>query len=709
MSNRQAAAATAAVRRAVMFALESRVLLATVSGPSVQPLDLVDVNGTLFFTAAEAATGRELWKSNGTAGGTGLVKDIVPGAAGSHPAHLTAVANTLLMFTGDQQFGGLSVQMWRSDGTAAGTTLVKDFSADLGQPGTVSEAVAVGNELFFTTDAGGRRWLWKSDGTTAGTEVVAEPGFPKSLTAAGDTLFFTAGVSENELWKSDGTRAGTVQVMDIAPGDDVHFVDPEEHPNEVERIPFSSDPQSLTNVDGTLFFVAYDTIVPRPFPDSSSSGYTTNGELWKSDGTHAGTVRVKDIIPGRENSFPRNLTNVNGTLYFTAFDGTGDEELWRSDGTDAGTVRVKDIVPGADSSSPRELTDVNGTLFFTADDGAHSRELWRSDGTAAGTVMIKDADAGVLGSFPLDLVNVNGTLFFHADAGADGRELWKSDGTAGGTVLVKDIRAGASGASPAELTAAHGTIFFSAHDGMHGRELWTSNGRASGTVMLTDQRPPPAAVTVTGNDGADALLLNVADGKLQVFDGGKVVEAFPLADVTSVVVQTFAGDDVIDCSTIALPSFVQAGNGNDRVSTGAAADTIDAGDGDDSVWGNDAGDKIAGGDGADYLNGGAQKDTIDGGIGNDRLNGNGGHDRLFGGPNADRLFGYDGNDMLEGGSSNDRLEGGNGIDTMYGVGGNDRFFAARDSAIDQLFGGKGEDSAVADATDVLTDIELATD
>ena len=80
---------------------------------------------------------------------------------------------------------------------------------------------------------------------------------------------------------------------------------------------------------------------------------------------------VKDIHPGSHRLVPAfALTNVNGTLFFAANDGTHGYELWKSDGTAAGTVLVKDINPGGSTGSgPQSLTNVNGTLFFTANDG----------------------------------------------------------------------------------------------------------------------------------------------------------------------------------------------------------------------------------------------------------------------------------------------------------------------------------------------------
>ena len=73
------------------------------------------------------------------------------------------------------------------------------------------------------------------------------------------------------------------------------------------------------------------------------------------------------IYPGAGNSFVNNLTNVNGTLYFSAWDGTNGLELWRINSTGK-AVMVEDAVPGGGinpgfyDSNPTNLTNVNGTL-----------------------------------------------------------------------------------------------------------------------------------------------------------------------------------------------------------------------------------------------------------------------------------------------------------------------------------------------------------
>jgi ELWxxDGT repeat protein len=432
-------------------------------------LHSVTVNGTLFFAANDGVHGNELWKSDGTAAGTMLVKDINPGAIGSSPANLTNVNGTLF-FTADDGIHGN--ELWKSDGTTAGTVLVKDVNpgAAASGPGSLTN---VNGTLFFTADDGVHgKQLWKSDGTDTGTLLVKDiytgnrTGYgytPAELTNVNGTLFFAAndGVHGYELWKSDGTVAGTAMVKDINPGSDPRYS--------------WSSPHYLTNVNGTLFFAATE--------------FTHGTELWKSDGTDAGTTLVKDIRigPGYGSS-PEKLTDVNGTLFFTAYDGhLAGNQLWKSDGTTAGTVLVKEINPG---SHPylSNLTNVNGTVFFTNETVVD--ELWRSDGTAAGTSLVKAFSPNSSTSLPANLTNVKGALYFSRDDAVFHQELWKSDGTSAGTVVVKDINPGGqhgSGATP--MAVVNSTLFFAANDGVHGTELWKSDGTAAGTVLVKDINP----------------------------------------------------------------------------------------------------------------------------------------------------------------------------------------------------------------------------
>ncbi|WP_287722062.1 ELWxxDGT repeat protein, partial [Microcystis sp. M049S1] len=259
---------------------------------------------------------------------------------------------------------------------------------------------------------------------------------------------------------------------------------------------FSPYPGNLTARGNTLFFTAYDSV---------------NGEeLWRSDGTAAGTVAVADISPGDYGSYPSNLTVVGSTLFFQAYDSVNGSELWKSDGTAAGTVLVKDIRPGDSSSFLDNLTALGNTLFFT------NAGLWKSDGTEAGTVLVKNISLD-------NLTAVGNTLFFSA-RGVSGNELWKSDGTAAGTVLVKNIRPGSSSSDPRYLTALGNTLYFTADNGANGIELWKSDGTAAGTVLVKDIAPagfyfPPRYLTAVGNtlffsanDGVNGQELWKSDG-----------------------------------------------------------------------------------------------------------------------------------------------------------------------------------------------------
>jgi ELWxxDGT repeat protein len=233
--------------------------------PFVQPVggpySFAATNGALYFAANDYDTREfQLWRSNGTPGGTSLVQSIAAGVNSSGLGQLTAAGDTLFFVVADN--GGPGGGLWRSDGTAAGTTLVRHFDIAPGGGLWPGGPVAVGGTLFFAANCGYSigTYLWKSDGNPSGTVLVScnmdNGGYTANLTAFGrGTVFYTSG---SGLWRSDGTSNGTAPV----------------------RL-FAASPADLQPMNDTLFFTA----------DDGHTGY----ELWKTDGTEAGTMLVQDI------------------------------------------------------------------------------------------------------------------------------------------------------------------------------------------------------------------------------------------------------------------------------------------------------------------------------------------------------------------------------------------------------------------------------
>jgi len=431
-----------------------------------EPEDLTAVGSTVYFTAADVVTGRELWKSDGTEAGTVRVKDISVGQVGSEPERLTVVGSTLY-FTADDGVTGR--ELWKTDGTEAGTVRVKDIRA--GEYGADPRYLATfGSTLYFEVDDGVTgRVPWKTDGTADGTVPVEAPwekviaNFAANFRAVGSMFYYTV---EDTFWKTDGSEQGTVLVQAFA-----------------KEFPWSTTLSNLTAVGSTLYFTAYTT---SAFHDPKGPV----SELWKSDGTPDGTVRLGPV-DGWRSIF--DLTAVGSTLYFRAVDGVSGDELWKTDGTKAGTVLVKDIARGDDDSTPRHLTAIGSTLYFTANDGVNGEQFWKTDGTEEGTVRVTDVKRGKHSWYDYDyglfLSSFGSMLYFTADDGVTGQELWKTDGTKDGTVCVKDIRPGAagseSGRSESGLLAVVGsTLYFTANDGVTGRELWKTDGTEAGTVRV---------------------------------------------------------------------------------------------------------------------------------------------------------------------------------------------------------------------------------
>ena len=423
-----------------------------------------------------------------------LVKDIYPGVSSSNPAYLTGVDSTVYFSATD---GIAGVELWKSDGTADGTALVRDSYAG-GDSSTPTSLTAIGWDLFASVNDGQTRGLmgntlptlWKfrslPDGTTDAYKIGTVS--PSEIVATESMIFFrgrhNASFSIGSSYELYGTSfSGSVYLVDEASSSVLN----------------SNAPTCITPLGSSVLYAATES--------------THGNELWRSDGTLAGTVLVKDINSGTSDSSPASLKCMGAYVYMAAYEPTHGCELWRSDGSTAGTVLLNDINTGSLSSNPALLTVSGSTLFFVADDGLHGTELWKSDGTTGGTALVKDIRSGSAASSPQSLTVLGSTLYFTADDGTYGRELWKTDGTAAGTVLVKDINMGSGGSLPANLAAIEGAVYFAANDGLRGVELWVSRGSASTTLRLSDiasglTNSNPSGMTLSGTH----ILFSATDG-----------------------------------------------------------------------------------------------------------------------------------------------------------------------------------------------------
>ncbi len=374
-------------------------------------------------------------------------------------------------------FSNKTRQLWVTDGTAAGTrplNVAPTFEA--------YGAVINGTMYFRGHTAAHGSELWATDGTEAGTRLVLdmEPGAASSapsdrFVVLNNKLYFSAFRTGfgREIWQSDGTAAGTRLLLDIVPGVG------------------SSNSENLFKLftDGNLLYFVAGTAATGP-------------ELWRTDGTEAGTFLLRDIYAGAASSTPMLLGTYNGELVFTAEDAATGAEPWLTNGTVAGTRRLADIAPGAASSTPDQMAVFNGQLLFTAFHPATGHELYISNGKAAGTRLLKDIYEGSPSAMPT-LVNgvaINGQFIFAAYSQATGLELWRTDGTTAGTTLFYDAFAGNGDGFPFIFSSQHYAqpneglfkgqlFFFSAFSATQGFEVHVSDGTPAGTRVLKDINP----------------------------------------------------------------------------------------------------------------------------------------------------------------------------------------------------------------------------
>jgi ELWxxDGT repeat protein len=407
----------------------------TISPPpfvvGANPIFVAKAEDQLFFSLP----GGQLWKTDGTAAGTLLLAQM-----GRDETPLGGPFTTLgrsVFFSA----GAESTELWKNDGVIGGTMLLKD-QFHFGSSPTDQGAwfFAAGKSLYFAREDEQHSTLvlWKTDGTTAGTTAVRklESGLnqgsePYGLTPFdGKLLFWSRGIDprgDRSSWLSDGTEDGTV--------------------------PWGFVPAvfgARVELNGKLFYQDFDA--------------ATGAELWSADGTAGGTHLVKDINPGPNGSFPQNLTKVDDTLFFAVEGG----ELWRTDGSEPGTTKLKTFISDPDVRNPFSLLNFNGTLVFWTFDTSARLRLWKSDGTEPGTLVIKDNLSDSFNThMPFAILNRN--LYFATE-----NQLWKSDGTEAGTIAIKALQ------NVYNLTVVNGSLYFTAESG-----LWKSDGTSAGTVEIT--------------------------------------------------------------------------------------------------------------------------------------------------------------------------------------------------------------------------------
>ena len=210
-------------RNALRFEpLEDRRLLA-VSTELLQDVNAVDiwfrargaqVNGKIVYIAADVGHGQELWITDGTQAGTGLLKDVNPGPASSRPGEFIEFGDLAVFAAADGVHGR---ELWITDGTSEGTHSLKDQTSDQTIPSSVWHYYANGEQLLLSL----RGSLWSTDGTGAGTQLIksfsSDDAISQIIVSGGVAYLNVGGLTNAGLWTTDGTDAGTVEIGDLRP------------------------------------------------------------------------------------------------------------------------------------------------------------------------------------------------------------------------------------------------------------------------------------------------------------------------------------------------------------------------------------------------------------------------------------------------------------------------------------------------------------
>jgi len=473
------------------------------SGNNMQPYEsdkpFTTLNNTSYFVAEDGIHGSELWRTDGTANGTYLLKDIYTGTESSNISYITAFKNGIIF----SATNGGENKLWISNGTEAGTKEMGNFSSP-------QYIMALGEKFYFIS----KGQLYSSDGTADGTVSLFNffastkdyySARVNRLYVINNKLFLIVDYTTPEsnhagprLWVSNGTVEGTMPISNdiVAPdqlitGPDgmIYFSSQNYYESQRKLWVTNGQPGNMQKVAAAGDIIVRQGDFIKTFNDAiyfaGNKANNFSDKLYKLQGNQLSLV--KDFEETGQTASISNVKKVTGGLYlgvsFLSTATTYKRQLWKSDGSTNGTLLVKD------SCLMSTSIEWNGKLlFYAVGPDRQNREPWISDGTEAGTAQLKDIAPGINGSDGNFTVfsPLNHQLIFQANDGPSGLELWQTNGTAAGTTLLKDINTTSTGPSGIWLpTAFNNKLVFTASNGINGG-LWASDGTDAGTTQVNN-------------------------------------------------------------------------------------------------------------------------------------------------------------------------------------------------------------------------------
>jgi ELWxxDGT repeat protein len=383
------------------------------------------------------------------------------------------------------------VEPWISDGTVAGTHMIQNINLEsLTDDSNPNTFVDWNGKLAFLADDGTHTLLWASDGTAAGTKQLS-----KATPANGVSLPSALSVMNGSLYFFALDSSGTSQLMRVDSSDGaaqpIAAVTPMYPPLGNYNPPCSDQRTAVMN--NNLYFAA-----------EHGGGY----ELFKTDGTPAGTIALTNLTTSTYAFVPCSLTTAGSHVYFTAYTVANGMQLWATDGTSAGTVQLSNVT-GILSGPTPSPTVLNGQFYFASYDSTNSSQLWKTDGTVAGTIMIATFPSENGNSKSVWPVGVlSGKLLLEALIGTSPPQLWMSDGTRAGTTPLDTPPL----SQIANVTIVGSRAYFAVQSTLTSSEPWVTDGTQAGTFKLKDTNPQQSTNPLWFQEFRGEALFEVMDG-----------------------------------------------------------------------------------------------------------------------------------------------------------------------------------------------------